>query len=194
VPNPAGRPPSARTRQAILAATAELVLARGYQQVTTDAIVERAHASKRTIYRLWGSKARLVADAVRTRALPLPEARVPDSGDLEADLVAWLEQAMTVEADPTTMSIIRSLVAEQATVAGTDAPLTSAALDPTLAVLRQRFASARRRGETRPDADTDAAITLLVGAHTMGLLGAFPQDSQRVRAWVGVVIDGLRRV
>ena len=60
--------------QAVLAATAELLVERGYAALTTDAVAVRAGASKATIYRRWPNKAQLVratldaADAARNAA------------------------------------------------------------------------------------------------------------------------------
>ena len=72
--------------QAVLAATAELLVERGYAALTTDAVALRAGASKATIYRRWPNKAQLVratldaADAARNASMPDTGALRPCSG------------------------------------------------------------------------------------------------------------------
>lgn len=71
--------------QAILDAALELVMEVGYDRLSMDALAERAHASKATIYRKWSGKAQVVADAIRRRKSG-PHA-VADTGSLRQDLL-----------------------------------------------------------------------------------------------------------
>jgi len=59
-----GRPRSERARKAVLDAAAELLLARGLEAVTMDAVAEGAGVSKATIYRWWPTKQTLALDAL----------------------------------------------------------------------------------------------------------------------------------
>jgi AcrR family transcriptional regulator len=74
---------------AILLAAVRLLGEVGYDQMTMDAIAERARASKATIYRHWSGKADLVMAALRRHAGPAEEP--PDTGTLRGDLVAVLD-------------------------------------------------------------------------------------------------------
>lgn len=94
-PRPAGRRAEAR-EQAILDAALELLVEVGYDRLSMDALAERAHASKATIYRHWSGKAEVVAEAMRSRAHGLPE--TPDLGDLRRDLLAVLDVSCEVVA------------------------------------------------------------------------------------------------
>jgi AcrR family transcriptional regulator len=76
---------------AILQAALGLISEVGYERVTMDAIVARAHSSKATLYSRWNSKAELVAEALRRRAQGNSLA-VPDTGSTRNDLVAIVEQ------------------------------------------------------------------------------------------------------
>lgn len=58
-----GRPRSEATRQAIVAATLDLLKEESVQSITIEAIARRAGVSKATIYRWWSSKAAVVIDA-----------------------------------------------------------------------------------------------------------------------------------
>lgn len=95
----AGRPRSEERGQAILDAALQLVAEVGYERLSMDALAERAHASKATIYRHWSCKAEIVAAAIRCRAEASAEV-VPDTGSLRGDLLALLQhacQAMAAE-------------------------------------------------------------------------------------------------
>src|SRR5258708_37554916 len=71
-----GRPRSEKARDAILAAAAELLLARGLSAVSMDAVAEQAGVSKATIYRWWPTKETLALDALYTEwATAQPQAR-----------------------------------------------------------------------------------------------------------------------
>lgn len=97
-PRPTGARAEAR-EQAILDAALELVKEVGYDRLSMDALAERAHAGKATIYRHWSGKAEVVVEAIRRRKC---ETAIPsaDTGSLRSDLVATLSSmhtAMTTE-------------------------------------------------------------------------------------------------
>jgi AcrR family transcriptional regulator len=74
----------------LLAVTLQVLSETGYDKLTVDQVVARAHASKTTVYRRWPSKAELVcaAFAHRTRGeFGVP----PDTGTLRGDLLALAE-------------------------------------------------------------------------------------------------------
>jgi AcrR family transcriptional regulator len=86
------RPTGARAEareQAILDAALELVLEVGYDRLSMDALAERAHAGKATIYRHWSGKAEVVAEAIRQRSCE--QEPVADTGSLRGDLLATIE-------------------------------------------------------------------------------------------------------
>lgn len=77
---------SARIREAILAATVEELVARGYAALSVEAVATRAGVNKTTVYRRWPSLDDLLADALATwfhDAVP-----IPDTGSVESDLLA----------------------------------------------------------------------------------------------------------
>ena len=79
---PGGR--TARTRTAVLAAALAELASGGYDGLSLDVVALRAGVHKTTVYRRWGTKERLVADALQTIASSRIE--VPDSGDVDQDL------------------------------------------------------------------------------------------------------------
>ena len=87
------RPSGARAmarEQAILDAALSLVMEVGYDKLSMDALAERAHAGKATIYRHWSGKAEVVVEAIRRRKCDAALA-VPHTGSLRGDLVATLD-------------------------------------------------------------------------------------------------------
>src|SRR6266508_6116912 len=80
---PGGR--AARVRPAVLQATVELLWARGFEALEVPEIARRADVHASTIYRRWGSKSRLVGEAVLERGGPLSP--TPDTGTLTGDLI-----------------------------------------------------------------------------------------------------------
>ena len=83
------RPRSTVREEAILQAAMSLLSEVGYDQLTMDAVAERAKAGKATIYRRWTGKADLVATAIR-RYAGSPETRPPQTKTLRQDLLAVL--------------------------------------------------------------------------------------------------------
>lgn len=87
-----GRPGASLTprEKELLAVTLQVLSETGYDKLTVDQVVARAHASKTTVYRRWPSKPDLVraAFAHRTRGeFGIP----PDTGTLRGDLLALAE-------------------------------------------------------------------------------------------------------
>ncbi len=85
---------SARKRQTILSAGQQLFLSNGYQGTSMDQVAAGAAVSKQTVYKHFGEKRELlfaiVTDALDSAAGTIRDriTALPDSADLEADLVA----------------------------------------------------------------------------------------------------------
>ncbi|HEY7307064.1 MAG TPA: TetR/AcrR family transcriptional regulator [Bryobacteraceae bacterium] len=79
-----GRPRDEEAKTRILAAALEVLEEQGFANATTDAIAERASASKATIYRWWPNKAAVLVEALREAvAQELP---FPNTGSLREDI------------------------------------------------------------------------------------------------------------
>ncbi|OJZ75471.1 hypothetical protein BRW65_02635 [Mycobacterium paraffinicum] len=83
--------------RAILDAAAELLAADDSAPITVGTIAERAGVGKQTIYRWWPSKSAVLLDAMIHRARQT--APTPDSGDLRADLRAFLRSTFAAVGD-----------------------------------------------------------------------------------------------
>ena len=104
-----GRPRDPEKDVAVLEATRDLLVEEGYQGTTVVAIARRAGVGAPTIYRRWASKEALVEDAAfaHPHPAPLPAA----TGDLRADLHAWVATFLEWLANPVTRAALPGLLA-----------------------------------------------------------------------------------
>ncbi len=82
-------------RRVLDAAIVELARS-GYAGFRMDEVVSRAGVNKTTIYRRWPSRAALVTALVDRMRKPLRESPLPDTGDLERDLVEAFTRRFTI--------------------------------------------------------------------------------------------------
>jgi AcrR family transcriptional regulator len=157
-----GRPRSAGSSRAILAAMSELMQEHSLNAISMDAIAQRAGTSKATIYRWWQSKELLALDALFSEWEP-EQADAHDTGSLAGDLLALIAPWAHRLAKRPYGRVIAALV-------------TKARNDPLFAEeYRVRFVEPRReparlvftravmRGEIPADTDLDAVLDLLYG-------------------------------
>lgn len=92
IPSPAdalhrsvGRPRSAEADRAIMEAIVDLLIEKGYREVTIEGVASRAGVAKTTIYRRWPSKAQMVVEAIVGAGKECP---VEAAGSLEGEGVA----------------------------------------------------------------------------------------------------------
>ncbi|QUW19485.1 TetR/AcrR family transcriptional regulator [Agrococcus sp. Marseille-Q4369] len=103
---------SEAARIAILDATAALFAERGYEHLTIEGVAARAGVGKQTIYRWWRSKGALVAECLLEGLLFDDRLALPDTGDVRADMQAWLTTVFAViDAEP---GLVLSLLAAAA--------------------------------------------------------------------------------
>jgi AcrR family transcriptional regulator len=147
-------PRVARSRVAIVDATIELLLEGGIDDLSVDAIAERAGVSKATIYRHWDTRQHLIMDALATMKRGV---EAPDTGTVRGDLLALLDGVLAHLGSPAG--------SVYCTLAG------AAEHDAQLAEMRRQFAAERgestrtilRRGIERGELPADTDIELMLG-------------------------------
>jgi AcrR family transcriptional regulator len=188
---PRGRRRSDRSHQAIITATQELLVERGYRALTIEGVAARAGVGKQTIYRWWPSRAALVLEAylVASDRVQLP---APDSGSTAEDVRALIGWIAAVLAEPTGGRVVAGLVGDMQH----DPELAEGFRHDVVPPRRQAMLAAlergRERGEVRADADLELAVDTLHGAVFYRLLlSGEPLDAAFAERLSDQVLDGL---
>jgi AcrR family transcriptional regulator len=123
---PGGR--TARIAAAVYAATIEELSERDYADISIETIAARAGVHKTTVYRRWGSKAELIAQALIGAAGS--HIQVPDTGSVDIELQLLARAVQAILSLPAGAAITRALI-------------VGAMTSPELARLMERFWAAR---------------------------------------------------
>jgi AcrR family transcriptional regulator len=188
-PRARGRPRSAQADDAILRATVDLLAETGLEGTTTQAIADRAHVARATIYLRWPTREALIDAALRHAIGREP---FPLSATIETDIRRGAEQSQGILSQPLFASVMPALVREFLTPAR--AGVSFDALFPN----RKRFAEEYDRLAAdqgfRDDIDGEAVADLLIGSMLARLLATTtaPTASYRDQI-VEVILRGLRR-
>lgn len=105
---PGGR--TARTRDAVFDATLAELVGSGYAQTSVEAIAQRAGVHKTTVYRRWGTKDALIADALEHAAAARTE--IADTGDIDADMRTLARGVVATLTSRSGIATVRAIVAE----------------------------------------------------------------------------------
>jgi AcrR family transcriptional regulator len=188
-PRRKGRPRDTSADERILAAAAELILTRGFDNMTVDEVAAKARAGKATVYRRWAGKEDLAFAALEqlyTTQLP-----IPDTGTLRGDLLAATRQALEFAGSETGRAYVRMTVGESLRDRRVGALYTSAFEGQEKAV-RQLFQRGIDRGELRPDFRMDVAANWLAGLMILYAIIERPMPSpDEAEELVDFVLEGI---
>ncbi|MGY4857356.1 TetR/AcrR family transcriptional regulator [Cryobacterium sp. AP23] len=173
----AGRPRSESTRLAILQATADLTAEVGYSNVTIEAIAARAGAGKQTIYRWWSSKALILADAAIAGFLDLAAPPVRDTGQLDADLKAWVLSTADSLANPAAREVVRALASAASDDSQEAGRLYEHSTGPQYEALLARLRAGQAAEQLSAAVDPVAIADALMGTVLFRLLAGLPISS-----------------
>lgn len=187
-PSRAGRPVDVARRRAVLDSAAALLHERPYDEVTIEQIAAQAGVGKQLLYRVWGSKAEVVADAVLQGRLALTPQPVPETGDLRRDLENWLISTARAASSPGVRSVSRALATASAGGPDRRELFDEVLTRPAGAVVVARLRSAEQAGETVPDASFEVLADLLVGYLTLGTLGSTSLAPDRLHAVLSALL------
>jgi len=143
----------------LISAGLELLSERGYKGATTRAIAERGGVAEVTLFRRFGSKARLLAEAVRRAGAAFEEAAARPSGDLRADL---LEMARNYREPFELSGAAVFMLAVEASRVGELRGALAEALQPRIRAVQDFFAHYQRAGALR-SGDLDTMINAFFG-------------------------------
>lgn len=180
---------SARVLQTVIDAAREELARVGFARLRVDDIAARAGVNKTTVYRRWPAKAELARSALEVEAAH-GDRPVPDTGDLERDLVELLSEIVGRLERPRGSSLLRLLAAELADPSVGE--IVRGLHEAEIARARQVFARARANGQLRPRVDTGLAATMLLNATFAQLRTQQTIPPATIRAMVRLVLDGVR--
>ena len=184
---PPGRRRNARTQQAILDATIEVLAQVGYQDLSIEGVAVRAGVGKATIYRWWDSKSALVVEALESRA---PLAEVARTGDARTDLRAVIRavaDTQTGDLVGLTLPALASSIPEGSPAAERLRHL----LRPQRDAARQVLHHAAADGLLPADVDIELTVDICVGTvFYRGLLGGHAVDDATVESLTSLILDG----
>ena len=163
----------------------------GYTRMSVDAIALDSGVSKPTIYRRWPSKADLATAALRTLQMQEPPVH---TGATVTDLTRTLENFSRSLLRPNGMSLIGTVLAEEAHTPELIQLFRERIVAPRRAMLRSILERARKAGELRPEVNLDVAVNMMVGAFYARYLAdshvpaSFPAQLVAV-VWKGMAVD-----
>ncbi|MGI5460177.1 TetR/AcrR family transcriptional regulator [Streptomyces sp. CA-249302] len=100
---------SEEARLAVLEAADDLLVEKGFAGVTMEGIAARAGVAKQTIYRWWSTKTEVLMDTFLQDAVE--DLTAPDTGDLAADLRAYLRRLALFIGESDPGAVFRALLA-----------------------------------------------------------------------------------
>ena len=177
---------SEKSRTAIVTATRELLLERGFDGLTIEAVAARAGVGKQTIYRWWPTRPALVADVMLEDADKLL-ASVNNSGNLSTDLVGWVSKLFTSLTTPRGSAMLRTL-----TVACMEHEDTAVKLRAGFSAPLHDSVRARLLADGINEATAESAADAIVGGVVYPILsGAQPYSRRRAERTTRLIVDAL---
>ncbi|NWF25088.1 TetR/AcrR family transcriptional regulator [Streptomyces sp. PKU-EA00015] len=191
-----GRPRSAETDAAILAATRAALVQLGWSKLTMGDVASRAGVAKTTLYRRWTNKNELVVDAV---AVLFDELELPDRGSLAADVEGVVLQFGDLLAQPETKTALMGVVAESTCDDALRGRIREAIVERQKRLVVEGRERAQARGELPYDDDpvaeartTDLIFDVVAGAVVhRALVSAEPVDEEWARRFTSLLVSGL---
>jgi AcrR family transcriptional regulator len=184
------RGPSTRSRNAILAATGQLLSEVGYAGLTIEGTAARAGVGKTTVYRWWPSKAALAIEVLSERA-SIPPTR--ETGDLRTDLVQAVERVIAVLTRGTEGAIIPAMTADLVRDPAVAELFRDRILRPRRSVVADMITGAVVRGDLPDELDVSLVLDACVGAVFYRLVvSGEPVTGKVAEHLVDLLLDGAR--
>jgi AcrR family transcriptional regulator len=148
-------------RSTVLGATLAVLAERGFDGLALPEVALRAGVNASTVYRRWGSKTRLVGEALLERGQPLSP--TPDTGALHSDLERLLVEGGALLRTPAVRALFEVLLAESGHPVHEIAQARDCFFTAHLAEARAIVERAVARSELPAGTDPGALIELVIG-------------------------------
>jgi AcrR family transcriptional regulator len=190
-PKRRGRQRSVEAESAILQAAVELLSKKPLNEVTAEAIAQKAGVSKATIYKWWPNKNLVALDAFGARLQA--DVAIPNTGSAKRDFTRQLQDTIIFYKSPMGR-MLRQFLAEGQS-------------DPAfLELFRERFLKSRRdsilaiwrrgveRGEIRREVEGELVLDLIFGPMVYRLMaGHGPLDENQAATIIDTIFRGLQK-
>lgn len=187
------------SREKLLAAAARMLAELGFAGTTTRRVAEEAGVNEITLFRHFGTKERLLEEAVRTHGAKPQRVTLPaDPVDAEAELTEWCQAHL--DRLRGAQRLLRRCLGEQERLPLLDIP-TEAGADQAAEDLRAYAAALRAKGRIGASREVEAAaIALLVSALLVdalaredfaGVFSEMPSEAGRAYARTFLATLGL---
>jgi AcrR family transcriptional regulator len=189
IPRPGGR--SARVQAAVHQATLDLMAELGRDGLTVPLIAARAGVTPSTIYRRWGELADLLADVAVERLRP--DGDPADTGNVAADLQAWVEQYRDEMSSEVGLGMMLDVLsARRGPVAAGRPPVPSQCAAFTASQIEIIIARGIARGEAVPlvDAVMDTVASPIV---YRALFSTSPMTTEHAQALLDACMKTARK-
>ena len=188
VRRPRGRPRDPRVEGAVLGATRDLLLEKGYGGLTIAAVADMAGVGKGTIYLRWPDKESLVVGALAEVWEPVADI---DTGSLREDLFGFMTTAMRAM-NGQDGRLFTEVVAELSRSGPLKTYWVNEISRPWVEVVSACFRRGIERGEMRADSDLYAATQVLLSPLlTVPMMEDKKMTTRHVNAWLDVVLEGV---
>jgi AcrR family transcriptional regulator len=188
VPLP-GRPRSDKAHRAILDATRDLIVEKGFADLHLEHVAARARVGKTTIYRRWASKEALALELLL--ALAAPHIAIDDTGDTRQELTAAVNNAIGGLTRSAFGPVIRALLSQIASNPALGDPFRATVVRARRTEIAAVITRGIARGDLRRDVNTDIATELLVGPVYFRLMFGGELDDEFATSVVDTLLQGL---
>jgi AcrR family transcriptional regulator len=188
-PSSRGRPRSAASQEAILAAAFRILVERGYNAMSIEAVAASAGVGKATVYRWWASRGDLAVDAFF--AATADELAIPETGLAERDFRVQITALADLLRGQRGMALAAMLGGglSDPRLAGS---LNSRWIEPRRRWGFERLSRAVANGECLPATNVPAALGILYGPiYTPLLFGRGIPDVEQVKAHLNLACRAI---
>jgi AcrR family transcriptional regulator len=187
-----GRPKDEARREAALAAARELLIAKGYDEVTLAEVARVAGVSRPFVYDNWGSKFALVEDAIFTTDDPGP--LIDDDKPFADSLTDLITAMVAIQSDPAYLAGLPGLSAELYNRPDLVEQIETKYISPVRAAYVRLIKRGKAEGVVRRDVDGSALLDTIRGAvmlHT--LVNPSLGEAALVKHLRSVILQGITK-
>jgi AcrR family transcriptional regulator len=188
-PGRPGRPRDPQLESRVFAAALSLYSEAGWSGFSFDAVARRAGAGKAPIYLRWKSKEDLLLAALSAQSSGI---RIPDSGDLRADLTAYACSLLTTQSGPEGWAFLRVHL-EASVIPALHSRVSDEVVTPHVAGARSLLQRAVKSGRLPERTRIDLLLDSLYGAIVTRMILCTPPERAALaanpRGYAGPIVD-----